>query len=41
MWSESNQAHFMDVRYRNVLLARDVKIYVGFSKGALKTATKI
>ena len=41
MWAESNRAHFMDVRCRNVLLARDIKICLGFPTGALKTATKI
>ena len=41
MWPESNEAQFMHVCCRNVSLVRDVKICLGFSTGALKTATKI
>ena len=41
MWPNSNRAHFMAVRCRNTLLARDIKISLGFSAGALKDATKI
>ena len=36
-----NRAHFMDVWCQNVLLARDIKICLGFSTGALKTAAQI
>ena len=41
MWPELNRVGFMAVRYRNILLARDIKIWLGFSAGALKNATKI
>lgn len=41
MWPESNRAHFIDVRCRDVLPVRDIKICLGFLTGALKTATKI
>ena len=41
MWPESNQVGLMAVRCRNILLARDIKICLGFSAGALKNATKI
>ena len=41
MWPELNQAHFKNISSRNVLLARDVKIFLGFSTDALKTATEI
>ena len=36
MWPESNRVGFMAVRCRNILLARDIKICLGFSAGALK-----
>ena len=41
MWPGSDQAHFVAMKCPNVILARGIKISLGFSVGALKNATKI
>ena len=41
MWPGSEQAHFMAMKCRNVILARGINICLGFPVGALKNATKI